>query len=154
MELRLMAIFDIQMHPLVWLGIGLAIGCVAGLLLQRQLGRSHQDAETEQLQREIDQWAYRTLGHEAAAEKARAELHANVAATIELKRKLTVLEQQHSVLTASLERNRALLDYTIKAYTDLRQRDAAIPGADQLPPPIQPSEEVDFVLAPEQRAQG
>jgi uncharacterized membrane-anchored protein YhcB (DUF1043 family) len=152
----MMAIFDLQMHPLVWLGIGLVLGCVIGLLLQRQLARSRQNTETEQLQHEIDQWAYRTLGHEAAAEKARAELHANVAATVELKRKLTVLEQQHSVLTANLDRNRALLDYTIKAYTDLRQRDpvdAVIPGADQLPPPMQPSAEVDFVLAPEQRAQ-
>jgi uncharacterized membrane-anchored protein YhcB (DUF1043 family) len=122
-----MAIFDLPLAPWAWLGIGLAVGCVLGAIVQRQIGRGHRSAETEGLQREIDQWAYRTLGHEAAAEKARAELHANVAATVELKRKLTVLEQQHSVLTANLERNRALLDYTVKAYTELRQRDPVEP---------------------------
>ena len=109
-------------HAMFWLAVGMVIGCALSWMVVERIRRRQMDQRSEQLQKEIDLWAYRSLSQEAAAQKARTELHANVSTTMELKHKLSSLEQQHSVMKSNLDRHRTLLDYAISAYTELRHQ--------------------------------
>lgn len=123
--------FDV--HAVFWLAIGILIGCALSWVVLGRIRRRQMEQRTEQLQKEIDLWAYRSLCQEAAAQKARTELHANVSTTMELKHKLSTLEQQHSVMKSNLDRHRTLLDYAVSAYTELRHQVPAPAGTIETP---------------------
>jgi hypothetical protein len=140
--------FSFDGHATFWLAIGMIIGCGLSWVAVVRMRRRQMDQKTEQLQKEIDLWAYRSLSQEAAAQKARTELHANVSATMELRHKLSALEQQHSVLKSNLDRHRTLLDYAVSAYAELRHQHPE--GGAESPPHTQetPGAEQDRIAAP------